>query len=41
MGVMALKPRLPLLHCVVLNEDSIFCAVILVLDLFLTFHSLL
>ena len=41
MGVITLKPRLPLLRSVVLNEDSVFCAVTLVLDHFLTFHSLL
>lgn len=40
-GVNTFKPRLPLLLSVVLNEDSVFCGVTLVLDLFLTFRSFL
>lgn len=39
--LITLKPRLPLLRSVVLNEVSVFCAVTLVLDLFLTLNSLL
>ena len=40
-GVITLKPRLPLLLSVVLNEDSVFCGVTLLLDLSLTLRSLL